>query len=101
MGFSGIASQIVSVGKGFFRPRRCAQVCNASTFQVGMRVRVCRVLRNQGQHGNVTAWQPLTALTIKKIPTDRRGRPTNELIFDEPLPANVEPGDLVFYEEKR
>jgi len=49
----------------------------------------------------VTAWQPLTALTIKKIPTDRRGRPTNELIFDEPLPANVEPGDLVFYEEKR
>ena len=43
-------------------------------------------------------WVKLAELTISEIPVDARRRPTNELIFTEPLPTNIRPGDCLVYE---
>jgi hypothetical protein len=93
----GIVDQFTAV-------RGQPRVHASGTFKVGMRVKICRVLRRASSPLGLTLPSIITicrGLHIKEILRDGRGRPTNQVLFMEYLPDEVEAGDLLIWEGKQ
>jgi hypothetical protein len=86
---AGVLDSITHVGK---RPKVNMSAC----FLPGMKVSIQRPHSKRPEF-----WMVIAEMTVKSVPVDGRGWPTNELIFTEPLPPEVKPGDLVVFEANR